>query len=135
MTSKTNEKEAEVLIALLQGCFNRRTELEAIQWKLNFSAWTSIALAGWALHTKSVHLGWWCWVIAAVVVALHSYAIYRFDSSIRTAVKTALDYVADLETLIGHKHTGQRPAALLPWHFVQLVPTLLLTIAAGILIQ
>jgi hypothetical protein len=122
------ESEADALIELFRGCFKRRTEIEAIQWKMNLSVWTSIVVAGWALHTRPEHLGYWSWLFL-LIIPLHSFAVHQFDTSIKTAVTLALAYVSDLEDLIGHRYGGQ-PAPLVRWHIIQVTPTLVLTIVA-----
>ena len=128
MPKPSAEKEADALIALFQGCFNRRKEIEAIQWKMNFSLWTLIVVSGWALHTRSEHLGRVSWMFLLVVV-LHWFATHKFETSIKNAVNLALGYVLDLETLIGHKHS-HRPLSRWPWHIVEVGPTILLSLAA-----
>jgi hypothetical protein len=125
------DKKAEALIALFQGCFSRRTELEAALWKVNLSVWTSIGIVAWAFHTRPEILSYWS-LIFLLIIPLHSFAIYMLDSSIKTAVTLALAYVADLEVLIGHRHES-RPAPLLWWHFMLLAPTAVLAIAAVML--
>jgi len=135
MEAKPNaEKEADALIALFQGCFNRRKEIEAVQWKMNLSLWTSIIVGGWALHTrpKPERLGYWSLTLL-LVVFVHLFATIKFETSIRNAVKLALAYVNDLEALIGHRHVT-KPAKLYPWYVLQVAPTLLLTVAATILL-
>jgi hypothetical protein len=135
MTTKPSpEKKADSLIALFQGCFERRKELETIQWKVNFSAWTSIGLAGWAIHSKPEHLGRWGWVFL-LSVPVHAYVTRRFRVCIRNAVNLGLKWVDDLGTLIDHQHHIPHNTGGWSWYIVAIAPTAMLAIAAALLVQ
>ena len=134
MSGTLEDKEkAEALRSLIEGAFKRRNELEALEWKMNFSLWTGIVLAGWALHNKpeTQHLRWWA-LSFLLVFPIQGYFVYRFARSEQRAVDFALEYLSQLETLIGlAKKPSKAPRTkLIEWYLLEIGPTLLLAVAA-----
>jgi hypothetical protein len=127
------EKQADSLIALFQGCFARRKELETMQWNLNLSIWTSIAIAGWAIHVEPEHFRRWS-LLFLFIIPLHWFLTHQFLKSIRTAVKSAIEYVEDLQALIVRTHHHLKVGPHRPWQILQVVPTILLTLVAMYLV-
>jgi hypothetical protein len=125
------KEKAEALRALCEGAFKRRGELEILGWKMNFSLWTAIILSAWALHNKPEHLGF-ASLFFVLVIPIHSYVVYKFTKSIQQAVSFAMLYLHELEKLIGitESLSKSRRTRLLPWHIVEIAPTVLLVIAA-----
>lgn len=137
------KEKADALRALCEGSFKRRNELEALEWKMNFSLWTGIVLAAWALHNKPEHLGAWS-LSFGLVILLHFYIVRKFNVSEQQAVSFAMVYLGELEKLIGFEQkpsdgeqagVQQQPSKtkrtkLLPWYVVEVGPTVLLVAAA-----
>jgi hypothetical protein len=129
------QEKAEALRALIEGSFKRRNELEALEWKMNFSLWTGIVIAAWALHNKpeTQHLRWWA-LSFLLVFPIQGYFVYRFARSEYNAVTFALAYLDRLETLIGiedrEKPSRAPRSKLIQWYLLEVGPTLLLVAAA-----
>ena len=94
MSDLESVKKVEALIALFQGALDRRQQLEAVEWKMNFSLWTALAVAAWALHTTPEHLGFSS-LSFCLVIALHFLTVYRFAVSAQRSVALAIAYVQE----------------------------------------
>lgn len=133
------KEKAEALRALIEGSFKRRNELEALEWKMNFSLWTGIVIAAWALHNKpeTQHLRWWSLSFLLVFV-IQGYYVYRFATGEYNAVTFALKYLDQLETLVGiadaDKPSRATRTKLIQWYLLEVGPTILLVAAAVALV-
>jgi hypothetical protein len=124
------DKRVDALIAIFQGCYVRRSELDATQWKLNLELWTAVGAAAWALHGQ--HLQGWS-LAFLLVPAIHAYMFSKFDQAAWCASKRGAAYVDALEKLIGSdvgERLGSAPANYSKWRVVQVGPTVVLALAA-----
>jgi len=124
------KERAETLRALCEGSFKRRGELEAIEWKINFSLWTALVLAAWALHNKPEHLRGWSVLLFGLLVAVHFYIVHRFNTQEQQAVDFALSYLTELEKLMGFQRKPTRRTKLWWWYVVEVGPTIFLAAVA-----
>lgn len=123
------KEKADVLRALCEGAFKRRNELEGLEWKMNFSLWTGVVLAVWALYSNEVHLD--CYSLLFFLVAgLHAYAVYMFNASEQKAVDFAMIYLGELEKLLGLEWSKPKSTVLWQWWVVEVGPTILLAAVA-----
>ena len=131
-----DESKIEALLALSQGCFKRRTQIEVIEWKVNFATWTAIAVSAWALHglPRAEHIEAWA-CLYCLAPLLHLAAVSRFTAHSVRMRDLGGGYAAQVEALIESKtpESSVKPPSQAWWFFIELLPTVILTGAAVML--